>query len=470
MNKPQSVRRINIYYFLLFMKKKSFTTTFYLTILLITGLCSSGVSAQQISTTGNLRNYNAVLSSPDYEYLTGRNRLILDLEKNLSAGRIFISGEALNTYTDSLNALRSEINEAYADLYLANTDLRIGRQIISYGRAEGVFITDILSPLDLQEFLTQPVSLIKTGLTALKATRYFNSGYLELVATPVFESDRIAGAGSRWFPFSQVDQSIPVSYADSSFYSTEKRFQASLRYALRSSLNWNLDLFAMYWTDGSPSFKKELIIQGIPPTPVVRLEKTYLQKPILAYSGNYILHDNLILVSESAFHFQKYFDYLPELIQENEISELDINQLLELNNAFAENEDGFLKKKPWLISMAGLQFDAGGYRNTLQLINEHIFYYEDIMLQEENYWYATFSVQKTFLRDKLRASAFSRYNFEGKDFWVNPEVKYELADGMEAGLGFHMFAGKDSPRLYGHFTFSDYAPNSFGYIQFVSYF
>ena len=58
------------------------------------------------------------------------------------------------------------------DLYFDNFDLRIGKQQIIYGKAEGVFITDVVSPKDLREFLLPDFEEIRMGITAAKLS-YF---------------------------------------------------------------------------------------------------------------------------------------------------------------------------------------------------------------------------------------------------------------------------------------------------------
>lgn len=422
--------------------------------------------------TGFLRNYNAVLTSSPNEYLIGRNRLGVDISFNTEYGTVFISNEILNTYTKSANNYVYDFAEGYIDVYFENSDLRLGKQIISQGRTNGTFITDILSPIDVSEFLTLQVEDLKGGIPAAKFTRYFGSNFIELVATPVFQSNILAKPGSRWFPFTELENNTNVTYADSLSENSFNSFQGMLKWGIRSSLKWDLDLLAMWWTDGNPSYEKELVITGpvLNPTPALELTKTYLKSPLLAYSGNYVINDNLIFKSESAYYFKKYFDYLPELAINSDFDNLSIIETQQLAAAFNQNEDGFLYEKPWLVSMIGLQTNLAGIDIGTQFIYEHIFKYDDLILQEENFYYSTLSLQKSFIRNKLVLSGFGRYNYVGNDFWVNPQAKYDLKDGLEAALGFHFFGGEQSESFYGHFNFQNYAASSFGYVKLTAYF
>jgi hypothetical protein len=438
-----------------------------LTILFIT---PKTIYSQELS--GFLRNYNAVLSSPPNEYLVGRNRLGVDLTIQQNFGSIFISNEILNTYSVSANNYAYDFAEGYIDVFFENSDLRIGKQIISQGRTDGAFISDILSPIDLSEFLTLQVEDLKGAIPAVRYTRYFDDNFIELVATPIFQSNTLAKPGSRWFPFTELGKQTNVTYADSLSENSFNSFQSSLKWGIRSSLKWDLDVLFMWWTNGNPNYEKNLVLTGsiIDPEPAIQLSKTYLRSPIIAYSGNYIINDNLILKSESAFYFKKHFDYLPEVATNSDLNNLTPAQSQQLALAFNQNEDGFLLESPWLISMIGIQTSLAGIDIGTQFIAEHIFDYNELILQEKDFFYSTLSLQKSFLRNKMLISGFGRYNYEGKDFWVNPQMQYDIKDGLEGALGFHFFGGNESENFYGHFNFRNYAASSFGYLKLTAYF
>ncbi|HBZ37743.1 MAG TPA: hypothetical protein DEO59_04435, partial [Balneola sp.] len=135
---------------------------FFLVLVFSFNWSSKQVFSQEIN--GFLRNYNAVLTSPPNEYLVGRNRLGVDISFNTSYGSVFISNEILNTYTQSANNYAYDFSEGYVDMFFTNSDIRIGKQVISQGRTSGTFITDIISPIDVSEFLTLSVEDLKGGI------------------------------------------------------------------------------------------------------------------------------------------------------------------------------------------------------------------------------------------------------------------------------------------------------------------
>jgi len=422
--------------------------------------------------TGFLRNFNAVLTPSPNEYLVGRNRFRLNTEFNSDYGTVYISNEILNTYNESANNYTYNLREAYINMYFESSDLRIGKQIISQGRTDAAFITDILTPINLSEFLTIQTEDLRVGIPAAKYTRYFGSNFVEIVATPIFQSNTLAKPGSRWFPFTELEKNTNVAYADSLTENSFNSFQGTIKWGIRNSLEWDLDLFAMWWTDGNSSYKKDLVFLSTigNPEPTLTLTKTYLKSPILAYSGNYVVNDNLIIKSESAYHFNKFFDYLPEIATSISFDNLTPVQAQQLASSFNQNDDGFLFEKPWLVSMVGLQTNFSGIDIGTQFIFEHIFEYNDLILQKQNFYYSTLSLQKSLLRNKLLLSSFGRYNYIGNDFWVNPQAQYDLRDDLQAAFGFHLFGGNQSENFYGHFNFRNYGASSFGYLKLAAYF
>jgi len=119
-----------------------------LSIILLLSINTSTASAQ-VNLTGFIRNYHAVKQTPEHDILIGRNRLRLDLNRTFGKGEIAVSNDLQNLYSAAADSLEFTLREAYVDLYFDNSDLRIGRQIIVWGRADGTFITDILTPVDV---------------------------------------------------------------------------------------------------------------------------------------------------------------------------------------------------------------------------------------------------------------------------------------------------------------------------------
>lgn len=448
-------------------------------LLLFTSLIGFGLavphnSHAQTQFTGYVRTYNAIQTTPPHEILIARNRVRLDLIHSLTQGEVVISNDLQNLYSASLDSTRYRLRTAYIDLYFPNSDLRIGRQMVVWGRADGTFITDLLTPVDLTQFLTQDFTDLRTGVTALSWNRYFGSNFLQLVVNPVFNPNEIPDPGSRWFPRSILPTTLPTRYRDRQISPTLEDMQFAARWAFRSNLNYDLDLGVLLWRYPSPQYRKDLVDASAPNTPAPAPEliftETFTPSAIAFYSGTVQLGERWLLTSEAAYYHRRSFDYLSPALRAIDLQNPSPAEQAQLAQIFDQNRDGFLKERPWLNLMIGLQWDISGWTASIQLVNEHIFDYDDTILQEEDYYYATLLLQKSFLRDKFTLRTFSRYNGTGEDFWVNPELAYSGIDAFEASLGGHLFGGREPADINGHLSFQNYRENSLGYLRLTAYF
>ena len=182
------------------------------------------------------------------------------------------------------------------------------------------------------------------------------------------------------------------------------------------------------------------------------------------------LFDKLLLTSESAYYHNRSFDYVSQELRDLNIQDPNFIEQIQIAQIFAANEDGFLKERPFLVSMIGLQYELLDYTISTQFINEHIFSYDSDMLQEENYYYSTLLLQKSYLRDKFRFRFFGRYNYSDRDYWLNPELTYAGIDSFEASVGSQVFGGGSPDPFYGHLSFGSFEANSFSYLRISAYF
>lgn len=426
------------------------------------------LSSAQVDISGFIRNYNAIELQPDHGIIIGRNRLRIDFNKSFSQGEIFISNDIEQLYSASADSLTYDLREAYVELFFTNSDLRIGKQIISWGRSDGTSILDILSPIDLSEFLTQDFADLRSGVTAISYNRYFGSNYVQLVVNPVFEPNSTPRFNSRWFPRPILSSSLPTDVINSNSKASLDNIQLATRFAYRSNLQVDLDLSLMYWHYPNPAYFKEL--QTSNNNASLQLKETFTQSFIAGYSGSIKLGNRLFLKSESAFYSNRNFDYLSNQLQGIDLENPTPAEQALILQEFNQNSNGFLKDRAWLISMIGLRYELFDISVSTQFFNEHIFDHDNDILQEKNFYYSTLQLQRSFARDTWEASLFGRYNYSGNDFWVNPEITYTGIDSFEASLGSQLFGGEQPGKNYGHLSFDNFDGNTFGYLKISAYF
>lgn len=92
-----------------------------------------------------------------------------------------------------------DLREAYVELAARRFSARIGRQVVTWGLGDLLFINDVF-PKDWVAFLTgAPLEYLKVGSDAIKLGVYSGSVGAEAVVTPVFAPDRVPGPDRLFF-------------------------------------------------------------------------------------------------------------------------------------------------------------------------------------------------------------------------------------------------------------------------------
>jgi len=82
---------------------------------------------------------------------------------------------------------RIDLREGYIDYRSTNFDIRVGRQIITWGAGDLLFINDIFPKNYSALFSGQPLEYLKIGSDAAKISAYSDIVSAELVIMPFFE-------------------------------------------------------------------------------------------------------------------------------------------------------------------------------------------------------------------------------------------------------------------------------------------
>ena len=138
----------------------------------------------QVQVKGFLDTYHAARTEGKGEWLASRTRARGELTLEKGGARLFVSMNAI------YNALLKEqtgitLREAYLSYANAHVDLRVGRQIIIWGVADALRLTDQISPMDYTEFLAQDYDDIRTPVNAFRLRLVRQAFNVELVCIPV---------------------------------------------------------------------------------------------------------------------------------------------------------------------------------------------------------------------------------------------------------------------------------------------
>jgi len=93
------------------------------------------------------------------------------------------------------------IDETYVDTGVGNWELRLGRQHIIWGEVIGLFFADVVSALDLREFILPDFELIRIPQWAVRAEYFGGDYYLDFIYVPVVTPDQIGEPGGDYYGF-----------------------------------------------------------------------------------------------------------------------------------------------------------------------------------------------------------------------------------------------------------------------------
>ena len=138
----------------------------------------------RIGVKGFVDTYHAVRSESPNDWMASRTRVRgeVTLEKGHTGAYI-----SANLVHNAILKDRSgfQLREAYAYYSDNHWDVRAGRQIITWGVADALRLTDIISPMDYTEFLAQDYDDIRIPVGGLRLRYSREKWSFEAVAIPV---------------------------------------------------------------------------------------------------------------------------------------------------------------------------------------------------------------------------------------------------------------------------------------------
>lgn len=378
-----------------------------------------------LSIYGFMRNYTGVLAGQDQEFSILQNTFDFNLETRGTRMALKVN-PYLYHYFDS--ELELGLREAYLDLYFDHFDLRVGKQQIIYGKAEGVFITDVVSPKDLREFLLPEFDEIRVGVTAAKLNHYRGNHTLELVWIPVFTPTKMPEEGSIWRP--QLNFPLQPEFDMSTARVTPKpgNSEAFVRYsALMPGIDY--EFVGGYFFDDDPvmHMTRQVDPETMQLTGLIARPEHHR---LTMVGGSFSTQVGpFLLRGESGYYHGKHFQ-----------------------TAAPGASDGTIEKN-LLHSLVGLDYNLKGVTLTAQFIQEYILDFQEGIVQDEFEHTMTFLAKKDFMRERLWIELFTYAGLNRGDALIRPKVTYSFADGFDIQLGANIFTGTEG--RFGQFHEND---------------
>ncbi len=373
-------------------------------------LMSAFMLNAQIVHHGFVRLYLGALTEQDGDYSVLQNTFDWRLDYRKGDAKFFVNPvfdyNALAQYFDI------SLRQAYLDIYFDNFDLRMGKQQIIWGKADGVFITDVISPRDLSEFIIPDFEEIRIGVNAVKLDYYLGNSTFEAVWIPAFQSTVQPDENSIWAP-KMTDFLMPVSYdySQSEIENKLSNSELAFKYSYLGS-TIDFELMAAWMWDDSPAM--HIYMQ---PDTTLLIRPEYHRLPLAGASFGRSI-GGAVVRGEGAWYFDKKFA----------AEKMNVNGI---------------KEKNYIHYLLGYDHNWFGLNVSWQFIQEYILDYDDDIRNDEFSSTMTCLLTEDFLRQKLRLEFFTYYGINNADALLRPKVVYDLADGFEAQLGANIFLGEN---------------------------
>jgi hypothetical protein len=435
----------------------------------VSALCLAGLLIAPIACRAQLARSAAVdgyyefyaghtLEQPA-EFITGRNRLRLDGSYRFGGGRAVASLRLTQSFVDpqdggSFTGLKARLWEAYVDFQFARIDIRLGQQLIVWGQADGAFITDMLSPLDVSEFLAQDFADIRLPIPAIKvdffAEHFSVTGALTVIPTETV----IPSESSPWFIVPELPAVVEVGLAESNLPGIAlEHVEPALRLSYSGLDRTEIRLMYAYAFNRLPGVGARFagVSEGVARFEIV---PTYYRRHVAGLRWSTSVTDPWVMDSEVAY--ERRFDVEMDPFGPGFASVIDgsSNGLLSVNH---------------VQGMLGLERVIGSNFARIQVLGSLIWPDDDRITREPLGSSLTGLFRRSFRRETIFASLFAFYNI-GKDAWLNPSVQWSPGWGFNLYAGLQVFLAGNRSGGLSSAPFALYSENDFAYIRVTQHF
>jgi hypothetical protein len=358
---------------------------------------------------------------------------LLNIESQFNNSYAFFSSvEFRNDLSDSRRN-RAYLKEAYIDIFSQKIDLRTGKQVIPWGKADGFNPTDNLNPTDYSDILdTEDETL---GILAANIKLYLGDWQIQGVFSPAFQASILPGSGSRWqqdYPsfviYNGVD--LPARFHWREDDIPGNKFRDS-QFAFKiSKTAGNVDFSFSYYSglNDIPDIGNG-IESVMNDTVNIAISQNYYRRQVTGadfscISGKYVfkgegalfIPDGINTDDSPYFQYVLGFDRIFGNIAGNKSLFVTVQWIHELKNKNAE-------------------YDGKDFNHLFQ---------KNLMSR----------IEMELNRD-MKLSLQLIYAFKYEDFYIKPEFKYNISDGLNLNLSMDIAGGNKNKNGF----FASYADN-----------
>ncbi len=428
--------------------------------------------AQEINFSGNLSSQMGIGLPHTHEnkgdFLLGQTIFDGTIKSYLDEASVVVNAQIIHDALGSqsangFSALVSDdgsfalkLKEAYIDWKGEMLALRVGRQIVSWGKADDIQITDVICPKDEASFVASDYNESRLGIDAVRLSLLTEKIQADVYYIPFFTPSILPLAKgnplkAKVFP-ANVD-GIRI-YAPEDYRDLEhpSKHVSNSEYAFRASAYTSIadvSLYYFYGWEDTPFFKYNPHMVIYNSADAKDNSSIYDDIFEIDISGKYkrmmmigldaaIPVGEFVIRLEEAYFPKRHFQTTAEYQMQRQFSGKNVKTSLQ---------------KHQLISLAGLDWTPSGWTITAQYVADIVFDHDNAIDRKNFEHQATLSVEKTLLNETLTLMASGALDLRAFSSAAELEIDYKLNDAITLSvIGDLYYGGFDHKKgLFGDY-------------------
>lgn len=355
---------------------------------------------------GFVYTYHAMRSSGNFDYMSSRTcaRLESGLEKGSTLGFVSVNAIYNPILTDESGL---HLREAYLEHTQGCFGIKAGKQIVTWGVADGLQVTDIISPMDYTEFLADDYDDIRMSVNAIRLNFSNTSLKAEAIWVPIIEVFNLPTDSINPWSISMNNIYCEMNNLTPSKKLKNSEFGGRISAYLKGI---DLSVCALQTWNKMPAFQ----IKGMTPDNQIDITAEYGRMTMVGADLSTSV-GKFVIRAEVAEYF---------------------NSLLS-----RKNYAGAPVAKNQTLALVGADWYPGNdWTLMLQYLHTYTANYTDALGNYRNSGMATANISKSLLRNTLKLSSYGRIDVSNNGaFFIRFNADYQLTDEISFTLGYDWF-------------------------------
>ena len=372
------------------------------------GMAAATVFAQDspFQFNGFVDTYHAVQTQWPHDLTSSRTRLRAEMRVDYENAYLFAS---LNAIHNSILEDRTgvQLQEAYFNYANDFLEIRAGRQIVVWGVADGLRVTDLVSPVDYTEFMSSDYDDMRMAVDGFRIKYPGERVNAEIVYMPVPRYFQMPlGEDNPWRPNlpEKAGLDFPegpdAKFKNGDFGTRVSFFLSNLDFSISALHTHNQSPVSVV----EPVSMDSVVIHGI------HESMTMIGGDMSMPIGEFVLRAEIAEYFGEALGYANSLDYA---------------------------------RKNTFNALGGIDWYAGdNWTFMVQYLHKYIADYSHNLAAEKNSSEMTFRISKELLNNTLKLSLYGVFDIDNLGYYGRASGDYSITDQVMLSLGYDHFGGK----------------------------